>query len=282
MQKESMGWLHILGTADSNRTQWIFQVHQKEYINRLKQIKSTSWTQFTSMRAKLMWLTHTRPDICWSVAKACQVNKEKIENSEGEYGRDLNKVIKELHATAGKCLKYPTLDKDILRIQCYSDASWANNEDGSSQIGYIIFLTDASGACQPITWSSHKSRRKIRSTLGRETMALADAFDVAYSLKHYMQRIKGKRVPITIFTDSLSLFDVISKATTTLEKRLMIDIASVREAYVKHDLEKLGFIRSQHSSADPFTKVMKCKALDDALNGRLDHPIEQWIDRIGK
>lgn len=113
-------------------------------------------------------------------------------------------------------------------------------------------------------------------------MALADAFDVAYSLKHDMQRIMRKRVPITIFTDSLSLFDVTSKATTTLEKRLMIDIESVREAYVNRELEKLGFIRTQHNPAIAFTKIVNCKALDDALNGKLEHPIEQWIDRVGK
>lgn len=272
----------FLGQQIETNGDGTFRVHQREYIEKLKLITPTSWTQFTSTRAKLMWLTHTRPDICCSVAKATQVTKEKFETSDGQYGKDLNKVVKALRSTAGKCLHYPKLDKTTLRIQCYSDASWANNEDGSSQMGYIIFLTDATGACQPITWSSHKSRRKNRSTLGSETMALADAFDVAYSLMHDMQRVMGQRVPITILTDSLSLFDVISKATTTLEKRLMIDIASVKEAYMKHELEKLGFIRSEHNPADAFTKVMKCKPLYDALEGRLEHPIEQWIDRMGK
>lgn len=113
-------------------------------------------------------------------------------------------------------------------------------------------------------------------------MALADGFDIAYSLKHDLQKLMGKRVPITLFTDSLSLFDTITKATTTLEKRLMIDVENVKETYVKHELEKLGYVRSQHNPSDAFTKVMKCKALDEALEGRLDHPVEQWINRVGK
>lgn len=133
---------------------------------------------------------------------------------------------------------------------------------------------DASGACQSITWSSHKSTRMCTSTLGIETVALADAFDVAYSLKHDIQRMMGKRVPITVFPDSLSLFAVITKAKTTLEKRLVIDIECLRKAYKFHDLEKLGFIRSEHNPADVFMKLKSCPALDQAMSGILDRPIE--------
>jgi hypothetical protein len=45
-------------------------------------------------------------------------------------------------------------------------------------------------------------------------MALADAFDMAYALKHDIQTIIKQRVPIVIITDSLSLFDVIIKSST--------------------------------------------------------------------
>lgn len=112
-----------------------FCVHQREYINRLKVIKSTGWNQFTSARANLLWLTHTRPDICCSVSTASQVTKEKFDTSEGEYGGKLKKVIKQLRVSGEKCVKYSKLDKDTLRIQCYLNASWANNEDGPSQMG---------------------------------------------------------------------------------------------------------------------------------------------------
>jgi hypothetical protein len=102
--------------------------------------------------------------------------------------------------------------------------------DGSSQLGYIIFLADGNGACQPMFWSSHKSRRVTRSVLGSETMALADAFDMAYALKHDMDMIIKQKVPIVILTDSQSLFEVIPRASITAEKRMMIDLcqASVR------------------------------------------------------
>jgi hypothetical protein len=46
-------------------------------------------------------------------------------------------------------------------------------------------------------------------------MALADAFGMAYAMKHDIETIIKQNVPIVILTDSLSLFDVITKATTT-------------------------------------------------------------------
>jgi hypothetical protein len=105
-----------------------------------------------------------------------------------------------------------------------------DNADGFSQLGYIIFLVDGNGTFQPLFWSSHKSRRVTRSVLGSGTMALADAFDVAYELKNDIEMILKQNVPIAILTDSLSLFDAITKATTTAEKRLMIDLCAVKPA----------------------------------------------------
>lgn len=91
-----------------------------------------------------------------------------------------------------------------------------------------------------------------RSVLGSETMALADGFDAAYAIRHDVEKMTGKRIPLSVYTDSLSLFDVITKATLTAERRLMIDVAKIRP----------------------------CGALDEVLQtGCLSHPVAQWIKR---
>jgi hypothetical protein len=76
--------------------------------------------------------------------------------------------VKHLRKTALFTLKYPKLAINSLTQEVYTDASYANNFDGSSQLVYIIFLADASGKCQQIVWSSHKSRRVTRSVLGSD------------------------------------------------------------------------------------------------------------------
>lgn len=161
----------------------------------------------------------------------------------------------------------------------YSAASYADNRDASSQLGYIVFLCDKSNTAQPIAWSSHKSKRATRSVLGSETMALADGFDAAYALRHDIERMTGKRIPLSVFTDSLSLFDVITKATLTAERRLMIDVAGVKQAYNSQKIHTIGLIRMQYTPADALTKIRPCGALDEVLEAEcLRHPVAQWVD----
>jgi hypothetical protein len=48
------------------------------------------------------------------------------------------------------------------------------------------------------------------------------------------------RISTHAYTDSLSLFDVISRSTTTSKKRLMIDITAAKEAYKEGAIGTIG------------------------------------------
>jgi hypothetical protein len=62
-------------------------------------------------------------------------------------------------------------------------------------------------------------------------MAFADGVDMAVMVKHDIERMLDRAIPIQVFTALLSLFDVITRSTATVEKRLVIDIAAAKEAY---------------------------------------------------
>ena len=238
------------------------------------------FSDFRSLRARLAWATLSRPDIACAVAQSAQVNEDAFNDDPKTHIKRLNAVVNHLRKTMNRVLKFPKLDRNNLSLRVYSDASYANNSDGTSQIGYIIFLCDASGYCQPLFWSSKKSKRVTRSVLGSETMALADSFDMAFTIRHDLQNITRIQIPIIILTDSLSLFDVLTKATTTSEKRLMIDLTAAKEAYKKREIDTIGFVRTEYNPADVFTKITRCKILDDILEtSLLNHPVEQWITR---
>ncbi len=75
------------------------------------------------------------------------------------------------------------------------------------------------------------------------------------------------------------------------EKRLLIDIAGLREAYSKGDLSNLGWIRSEYNIADALTKEKKESALhrillplpSHALGGldcRRRHPTAQTLTGV--
>ena len=119
-----------------------------------------------------------------------------------------------------------------------------------------------------------------RSVLGSEVYAFADGFDAAFSIKYDLEKMTGLHIPILMLTDSKSLFDIITKSSTTREKRLLIDIATVRNAYNNNELSKVGNILSNQNPSDAFTKVGKCKALISILEaGTITLEVNQWVNR---
>jgi hypothetical protein len=111
-------------------------------------------------------------------------------------------------------------------------------------------------------------------------MAFADVFYAAYSLKHDLQTILKRNVEILTYTDSLSLFDVITQSSTTAEKRLVIDLVVVREAYDRMEIAQLAFLRTNWNPADALTKVSRNTYLETIMStGTIDHPVAQWVIR---
>jgi len=162
----------------------------------------------------------------------------------------------------------------------YTDASFASNDDLTSQLGYIILLCDKSNRCHVLQYSSRKSKRVVRSIMTGEMYSFTDAFDCAFMFKHDLETIYQQRIPITILTDSKQVFDVITKASRTSEKRFMIDVCVAREAYNRYEISNVGLVLSAQNVADGLTKVGFCKALDDVLNSGYDYsPVQQWIIR---
>ena len=256
------------------------KIHQKLYISKLIQLMANEdFAAFRSLRAQLAWVLQTRPDIACAVALLTQVTEARFHTDAKKYVTDVDTVVKHLQKTPYFVLRYPKLDKDSIRLQIYSDASYASNYDASSKLGYIIFLADKNNSCQPLLWSSHKSKRVSRSVLGCETMAFADAFDVAFAIRHDLERMIGNKVPISMFTDSLSLFDVMTKATIKTEESLMIDLTVVQECYNNSKLDQIGFIRSENNPADALTKITRNSTLEKMLDtAKLDHRVEQWTN----
>lgn len=255
-----------------------FRLHQKSYIERLQLLNSNaSFEDLRRARAKLSWLIHTRPEVCVAASMLAQVTSSTFDN---RHIKIHNKIVLDLKKNPEDGLRMKKLDKKSLVIRAYSDSSFANNEDQKSQLGFIILLCDKFNNCNILHYNSYKAKRINRSVLGAEVYAFADAFDYAFTLKHDLEEILQSQVPLQILTDSKSLFDIITKSSTTTERRLMIDIKSVREGYENFDISDVGFIRSEHNPADSFTKIGNNNCLQYILNyGKCDMPIEKWVIR---
>lgn len=77
-----------------------------------------------------------------------------------------------------------------------------------------------------------------------------------------------------MYTYSLSLFVVLTKSTMTTEKRLMIDLKTVKESYSKMEIDYIAYMKSEYNIAYTVTKLRTEWILLRTLNSSLiDHPI---------
>ena len=124
----------------------------------------------------------------------------------------------------------------------FVDASFANNKDFSSQLGYEIILANESTGENDFTihgniihWSSTKSKRVTRSVLALEIYGIVGGVDMAIAigttLKMITDRLELPVIPIIVCTDSYSLYECLVKLSTTKEKRLIINIIALRQSY---------------------------------------------------
>ena len=86
-------------------------------------------------------------------------------------------------------LTFVPLDMSSLSLLVFTDASFTNNKDLLSQIGFVIVLTDRNQSVNILHWSLIKCKRVTRSVLASELYALAHGFDIRAAIKSTIQRI---------------------------------------------------------------------------------------------
>ena len=114
----------------------------------------------------------------------------------------------------GHGLRFVQLNPKQLRLITFTDVAFANNVDLSSQIGYIIVLADQDNA-NILHWSSTKCKRVTRSVLALELYAISNTFDILSIIKYTIEKILCISLPLTICTDSKSLYDCLVKLSIT-------------------------------------------------------------------
>lgn len=104
--------------------------------------------------------------------------------------------------------------------------------------------------------------------------------DYGFTLKHDLEQILDMNLPTRLDTNSKRLFDVITKNSTTTDKRLIIDIQPIREAYLCMEIHDIDWIRSEHNPADALTKVKENPILNAILEeGAINYPVQQRMIR---
>lgn len=129
---------------------------------------------------------------------------------------DYNKAVHDAKNTSKRGLEYQALIVKTLHLRVYTYASFASNDDMSSQLVYLVLLCD-SGNFHVLDFAGRKSKRVAESIMGGELYAFTDSFDASVTLATDLSRVLGKNVSVRMFTDSKQVFDVITHAKRRLK-----------------------------------------------------------------
>ncbi|KJZ72869.1 hypothetical protein HIM_07813 [Hirsutella minnesotensis 3608] len=204
----------------------------------------------------------------------------------------LNKRIQWQIDNPQRGLRFVPIDLATAKVFVFTDGSFANNKDLSSQIGFVIMIVNET-ACSDeaftihgnlVHWSSTKCKRVTRSVLASEIYGLAAGFDLAYVITETISQVTSRlglpKIPLVVCTDSYSLYECLVKLGTTTEKRLMIDIMALRQAYEQRDITSIRWVNGADNPADAMTKLTPNGALTRFIDtNELTIRLEGWVQR---
>ena len=141
-------------------------------------------------------------------------------------------------------------------------------------------ITDVTKKANIIYWSSIKCKRVTRSVLASELYSTAHGFDIGVTIKSTVDKILQINLPLVLCTDSKSLYDCLVRLGTTQEKRLMIDVMSLRQAYERRQITEIKWIDGEANPADAMTKNKPCTALQRLIDtNQIDPQPVGWVER---
>eukprot|EP00171_Calliarthron_tuberculosum_P006558 IDg6558t1 len=166
---------------------------------------------------EIAWLGNSRPKLSLEISQLAQVTDDQYHCNQLSVVKKLNRVVK-YAADNPLSILFPKLNHLNLRLVRFFDASFANDNDFSSLLGYILFLVDYSSCAVLLHFNSYKSIIVTTSVMAAESISFSYLFDASHTMALGIITILGYKISLTLMTDSKSLFDVISKGTKTSGK----------------------------------------------------------------
>lgn len=102
--------------------------------------KTGTYGQFRCLRHKLAWIAVTRPDVMATSNIYSQVTSETFDP---DNIKQMKKSLKYLQSTAEQKLIYNSMNMGKFKLVVFANGSHGSNNDYSSRLGYLVFLTDS-------------------------------------------------------------------------------------------------------------------------------------------
>ena len=213
--------------------------------------------QFRRVVGSLVYLTITRPDLCYSVHVLSQVMHAPRE----AHWDAAMRVIRYLKGSPGQGIMLKA-DCD-LHIRAYCDSDWAScPRTRRSLSAYMVML-----GTSPIAWKTKKQDTVLHSSAEAEYRAMSDALKELQWLKRLLADLGVQHnAPMDLFCDSKSaIYIAANPVFHERTKRVEKNCHSVRDG-VKAKLIATRHVRTTEQLDDILTKALGSSAFSYLLS----------------
>jgi hypothetical protein len=240
-------------TIEPNSTIHLTQKDQGKKIQPVNQKEDDLQQEYLEQRARGAYIAFIcQPEATFDLSAAAQHQNPTTADI-----CTLNKRLEWQMKHMDRGIKYIALNLECTKLFVFVDGSFANNQDYSSQIGYLIIIANETETISTgtnefaikgnlIHYSSTKSKRVTRSVLASKIYGMVKGVDMAIAINTTIKMINEQlgfpQTPIVVCTDSYSLYECLVKLGTTEEKRLMVDIMALRQSYERREITEIRWI----------------------------------------
>ena len=156
-------------------------------------------SSYKKLIGKLLYLSHIRPDICYTV----NILSQFMHPPRNSHFQAANQVLRYLKGTSGLGITYQKSGKLDLILYTNTDFS-GSRVDYRSTTGYCTFFGE-----NLVTWRSKKQSVVSKSSTEAEFRAMSKGIDELMLIKHLLEELKISYIkPITIRCDNKSAISI--------------------------------------------------------------------------
>ena len=212
---------------------------------------------YRKMVGKLIYLTITRPDLCFAVNQVSQ----HMQAPKVHHWKMVDRILRYLSGTQGQGVWMGC--NGSTEVVGYCDADWAGDRvDRRSTTGYCTFIGG-----NLVTWKSKKQKVISCSSAEAEYRAMLKLTNELVWIKGILKHLEIEQTtPMTMHCDNQAAIHIASNSVFhERTKHIEVDCHKVRQMIV------LGVIlpcytRSEDQLADVFTKAARLKTMESILS----------------